>query len=191
MPIYRLYSLHLRSPRPLQHVVPLAEPPDGEPDIDLHLSESETMPACEDLPWTSLRTQTGPDWHWSLSTALEHRGIALRLHTLRQGNEAIVYFAPSAAEITVWWRTAEDNPQQIWGDLCGWVLGSVMAYAMCLRGLPVLHGSVVAIDGQAVGLLGTSGAGKSTLAAALVAAGGRLLADDHLVVRPSSRGCWA
>jgi serine kinase of HPr protein (carbohydrate metabolism regulator) len=46
----------------------------------------------------------------------------------------------------------------------------------------VLHASCVALSGAGVVLLGPSGCGKSDLALRLIDAGGRLVADDCLVV---------
>jgi hypothetical protein len=47
-----------------------------------------------------------------------------------------------------------------------------------------LHGSAVTLDGKAISFIGPKFYGKSTLATALTAAGGRLVGDDLLVVRP-------
>ena len=62
------------------------------------------------------------------------------------------------------------------------LLGGVLATLLHRRGLYVLHASAVAIDGRAAVLLGDKGAGKSTAAAALLAAGHRLLADDVVAI---------
>ncbi len=59
-----------------------------------------------------------------------------------------------------------------------YVLGRVFAVWLELQGVPVLHGSCFATEQGAIGLLADSGTGKTTLAAALVAAGYRLLTDD-------------
>jgi len=48
---------------------------------------------------------------------------------------------------------------------------------------PTLHGTVVALDGLGVLLIGPSGSGKSDLALRLVEAGWSLVADDRVVIR--------
>ena len=75
------------------------------------------------------------------------------------------------------------------------LLGPVLATLLHLRGLFVLHASAVTTrpsngsgkDGAIV-LLGHKGAGKSSTAAALVAAGHRLLADDIVALRDAPDG---
>jgi len=66
--------------------------------------------------------------------------------------------------------------------------GPVAAVRLRQRGYLVLHGSAVAIGGQAVVFCGASGWGKSTLAAALHRRGHRLLADDVAAIRVGARG---
>ncbi len=62
------------------------------------------------------------------------------------------------------------------------LLGSVFGALLLQRGLLVLHGSSVVVDGRAVAFLGGSGVGKSTLSAAMVRRGLPLLADDLCVI---------
>lgn len=62
------------------------------------------------------------------------------------------------------------------------LLGMVMGAVLYQRGILVLHGSAVAIDGRIAAIVGYSGRGKSTLAAALHARGHPLVADDLLAV---------
>ena len=70
--------------------------------------------------------------------------------------------------------------------------GHVQALLRHLRGELTLHGSVVAIRGEAVALVGDSGAGKSTLAAALCKRPGvALVADDTAAVSIDSHGSVA
>lgn len=68
------------------------------------------------------------------------------------------------------------------------LLGAVMAVLLHQRGFLVLHGSAVAITGQAAIFLGNKGAGKSTMAAALLALGHPLIADDVVAVDCTSDG---
>lgn len=58
------------------------------------------------------------------------------------------------------------------------VLGTGMALALHRRGLPVLHGTTVRVGDADLMVCGPSGTGKSTFTAALLRAGGVLVADD-------------
>ena len=62
------------------------------------------------------------------------------------------------------------------------LLGPVFALLLHLRGMLVLHASAIEVAGRGAIFLGDKGAGKSTTAAALVAAGHRLLIDDVLAL---------
>ncbi|WP_158914579.1 serine kinase [Caulobacter sp. S45] len=62
------------------------------------------------------------------------------------------------------------------------LIGPVLALLLHLRGLVVLHASAVGFGDQAVVFMGDKGAGKSTTAAALVAMGHRLIADDIVAI---------
>jgi hypothetical protein len=59
-----------------------------------------------------------------------------------------------------------------------YLLGSCMGAILMQRGIFPLHGSAVAINGKAYGIIGDSGAGKSTLASAFLQKGYQLLTDD-------------
>lgn len=62
------------------------------------------------------------------------------------------------------------------------ILGIVLATVLHAGGMLCLHGSGVVVGQQAIGFVAPKFHGKSTLAAALTAAGGRLLSDDVLPV---------
>ncbi|NDJ21576.1 hypothetical protein GS682_07975 [Nostoc sp. B(2019)] len=62
------------------------------------------------------------------------------------------------------------------------LLGAVLGMLLHQRQFLVLHGSAVAVDGNAVVFLGRSGQGKSTMAATLYGRGHKLMADDVAAV---------
>jgi hypothetical protein len=62
------------------------------------------------------------------------------------------------------------------------LFAQVLPLAATLRGLELLHGSAVDLDGRTVVFVAASGTGKTSLAAHLVAGGGSLLTDDVLAL---------
>jgi hypothetical protein len=58
-----------------------------------------------------------------------------------------------------------------------------MGVILMQRGIFPLHGSAIAINGEAYAFIGESGAGKSTLASAFIKQGFRLLSDDVLAIK--------
>lgn len=69
-----------------------------------------------------------------------------------------------------------------------YILGTCMGSLLLQNNIYALHGSVVAIDGKAYGIVGYCGAGKSTLARALVKRGYKLLSDDIIPVSFQTQG---
>jgi len=61
-------------------------------------------------------------------------------------------------------------------------LGPSLSFALINLGLEPLHSTTLAIDGEAVALMGDCGYGKSSLGASFVKAGHPLLTDDLLVL---------
>lgn len=51
-----------------------------------------------------------------------------------------------------------------------------------------LHGSAVAVGGQAVLIAGVAGSGKTTLALEMIALGAELIADDRVDIQPNEAG---
>jgi len=68
------------------------------------------------------------------------------------------------------------------------IFASIMGMICHQRCLLVLHASAVAFGNTAVAFTGPPGAGKSTIAAHCLAAGGRLVADDVLVLSFDEKG---
>ena len=62
------------------------------------------------------------------------------------------------------------------------LLGQIFAAVLHQRGLLVLHGSAIAIDGGVAVFLGPSGSGKSTAAAVLGKKGNSVVADDVVAI---------
>ena len=73
-------------------------------------------------------------------------------------------------------------------DIAAFLARSVVAALLQMRGVVTLHAAAVETRAGAVLLIGSSGAGKSTLAAALVARGHALLADDVTGLVPAADG---
>lgn len=76
------------------------------------------------------------------------------------------------------------DPVRLWTV----VLGVGASIVGLRRGQIPLHASSIALPGGCVAFAGQSGAGKSTLAAALVARGHALFADDLCLISPSVAG---
>nr|NLI50369.1 hypothetical protein [Propionibacterium sp.] len=76
----------------------------------------------------------------------------------------------------------DSDPHATPDEVDGLLLGSVTVALAWQRGLLVLHGAAVAIDGQAVLFVGPPGCGKSSLAVALVGLGHPLVTDDVCAV---------
>jgi hypothetical protein len=85
---------------------------------------------------------------------------------VRQGHEIVVDPAPGEDER--WVRNA--------------VMGPVMGILLYQRGWLTLHASSTAVDGMVVAFMADRGWGKSTMAAAMVARGHDLVADDITAV---------
>ena len=64
------------------------------------------------------------------------------------------------------------------GDVCAYLLGTMLGVLGHQRGTPPLHASVIDFSEGCIALVGEKGAGKSTLAASLARRGHRVIADD-------------
>ena len=67
------------------------------------------------------------------------------------------------------------------------LLGNIMCTLLHQRGLLTLHGSAIALNGNAVAFLGPSGSGKSSTIAALMRQGYTGIADDVVAIDPRDR----
>ncbi len=68
------------------------------------------------------------------------------------------------------------------GDVSAFISGTVMGALMHQRRMLPIHASTVVYNEKCLVFAGISGSGKSTLAAAVIKAGGSLVADDISVI---------
>jgi hypothetical protein len=68
-------------------------------------------------------------------------------------------------------------------NTAAFLLGPIFGFLLRLRGVICLHASAIAIDGQAIVLIGQPGAGKSTTAAAFTQQGYPALSEDVVALR--------
>ena len=112
------------------------------------------------LPATSVETVQGPIWQARPDAFLiEIEGVARYL--VADGKDILIEPLGSDAD-----------------DVAAFLLGAAFAPLLQQRGVVTLHAAAVAWQAGAVLLLGRAVVGKSSLAAALVARGHALLADD-------------
>jgi hypothetical protein len=153
--------------------------------------------ALPELPESARDERPAREWtlhqvdHLALSPDLiefEHRTVDGRLWC-RIGSGAGLLTLEFPDKLAVVVRTDERRADLAVADglaattLRHLVVDQLVPHLLRLDGDVVLHGSAVAVDGEALAFLGPSGAGKSTLAGGFVGTGAELLADDFLVVR--------
>jgi hypothetical protein len=174
MPFYIAFGLRLSANRPIPGLVSC--PSLARWDVDLWLGEaSGEEEADQHAPrhlsyvspdtdpqgnpvltlWKPCEGGDGADYHFVYAN-----GIAFRVDT------------PGSAVVATW-----PLPFTL-EDALTYLLGPILGFVLRLRGVTALHGSVVAIDGQAFALSGATGAGKSTTAAAFAGRGFPVLSDD-------------
>ncbi len=73
-------------------------------------------------------------------------------------------------------------------SLTAYLLGQVVSFSLLAFGVEPLHGTVVVVDGEAIGFLGDCGDGKSTLGAAFLRLGHPILTDDLVVLERQGPG---
>lgn len=156
MPTYRMYGLVAQSDWILPECLPV---PDSviSADVIIRLGpvpEKGINPASNDTYEQSIE---GEFW-------LNIEEVAR--YWIRHGHEIIIEPYPGADEESI--RV--------------FLLGSAIGALLFQRGLLLIHGNAIEVNGGCLVCVGDSGAGKSTLAAAFLQQGYRLLADDVVPV---------
>jgi hypothetical protein len=159
---YAAYGLAIDSDRPLPGATPAPPAPadltirftdDAEPPVD-----REARDTGEDLGWQSTTRRPGGDLEFRCASDGGTRAWTLGLSA--DGSRMEVRSTPGLA------------------DVLAYVVTRGLAASLVLRGVPLLHACAVEGAGGATLVVGASGMGKSTFAAAAVASGSALLADD-------------
>ena len=160
---YAVYGLMLQSNRPLAGFAPV----DGEaPRVTLDFAGA---------PIVDFDGEGEPFWNNGFET-LWHRDDGtwlLRYVDSRDGAFWTIDFDAAGTRLTIRW-----TKDSLLEDIPAVLQGPGLAAALHLRGVPMLHASVIAIDESAIALIGAPGAGKSTTAAAFVANGFASMSDD-------------
>jgi hypothetical protein len=163
---YRLHNLYIRSD------VSLDEPAVENQTADVEIRRGEPRTVSDEVPPGEVVVRLNlHDRVWYSAT---HDGGG---YTLRFPNLCDFALSEDCSSIT--WHPLEAVDEGFIGMM---LKGTVLSFALSLRGELLLHSSAVTIDGEAVAFAGLSGMGKSTAAALLCAGGAPLLADDALRV---------
>ncbi|MEO1672956.1 MAG: serine kinase [Cyanobacteria bacterium J06631_2] len=152
---YYAYGLEIQSEIEIPEFVPSVNT--AKCDIKITVDRTEKL--------SSYLSAEALEYPWALNITREKAIVYLKdlgLFSIKDGKTIVFIPAPQALEQAARF----------------YIVGTVMAILLYQRGFLVLHGSVIEIDGEAVIFLGNSGDGKSTTAAALHAAGYKLVNDD-------------
>jgi hypothetical protein len=121
------------------------------------------------------------EFFYSGTNSDENGEPTVRVARLGRGQYCGFFYADGAR-----FAVARDG-SEIWGDwpegytledASTYLVGPIIAYALRLRGATCLHASAIAVDNQAIALMGAPGAGKSTTAAAFAQLRVPVLSDD-------------
>ena len=133
----------------------------------------------EDIPewaravdWPALQPTPIPN-DASSAWAIHRDGVRLRV-----AEGCHFYVAADGRSISAEW-----TDEIAFADICGYLLGTVIGYALRRLGVLTLHASGVVVDGRVLAFVGESGAGKSTTAMAFASVGAAVLTDDVFAVR--------
>lgn len=164
---YAAYGLTVRSNRPLPGFAPAHERAPAVTAVTVDFAGAHDADRGDAAP--------PPFHHVGMETLWHRPGGAWRLRYVdpRDGAFWTIDLDAGGTRLVVRW-----SADSLLDDIPAILSGTGLAAALHLRGVPLLHAAVTAIDGGAVAVLGEPGAGKSTTAAALVARGFASMSDD-------------
>jgi hypothetical protein len=180
---HRIYNLRIAADRAIPGLVPLAEP-DAEFDLRVWLKSAPAFPPA---------APPQPDDFFYTSPALDDAGRPLLRVARFAGGAYFAFFYNDGARFAV-----DCHGREVWADwpdgyaledAATYLVGPVIGFVLRLKGLTPLHASAIAVEDQAVALVGMPGAGKSTTAAAFAYRGYAVLSDD-VVALEARENCF-
>ena len=176
--LYSVSGIHLQTAEPLAGLLP--EETSSPADVQVWHGEN---PAGLNRPSTQKEL-------WYVSSDLDDHGQPwLSIFSLEEGAYFLMVWRDGGEFLVdqrgtqVWARWSNQGTED---DRTSYLLGPVLSFVLCLRGVTCLHASAVSIGKQAVAFVGPRGSGKSTLAAEFAARGYPIVADDVVALRPSN-----
>lgn len=168
---YSAFGLWLNANRPVPGLTPSSHPTARASQVQIDLA----------TPWPgTIPEPVQPAWY--VSPYQDSYGTPL-LKVWQLDDGAYFHFAYSDNTIFIIDQAAT-HIRAIWPDTltlqdtATYLLGPGLGFVLRQRGRVCLHASAIAIDQQAIALLGPAGAGKSTTAAAFAELGYPVLSDD-------------
>lgn len=165
--LHRAYGLRIESNLVLPGLPVNSEP--ETPDVRIRLKQRPSIPRI-----------SRPDFFYVSSNLAEAEPV-LRVGRLADGEYSCffysdgVHFFVNRAGTEVWAHWPETSSLE---DVCTYLLGPVLAFALRRHGTVCLHASAVVVRDRAIALVGSGGAGKSTAAAAFARLGHGVVSDD-------------
>jgi hypothetical protein len=171
------YGLRILADRPIPGLVPSALP-HAEIDLRVHMGHPRGFFAPS--------PSSDAEIFYCGSHVDDHGQPSLRVAAISNG-EFIGFFYRDGARFAI-----HRSGGELWADwpegyciedAATYLVGPVLGFILRLKGVTPLHASSVAIDDQAIALVGAPGAGKSTTAATFARRGFPVLSDDVVPLR--------
>lgn len=174
MYFYKVYGLIVATDHYFEELHMLPHTP---PSIDLQVYFwTSPSPAIEWEPEPTFRSRQQYDDENGIPHQALYRSINQQHYKLVYRDTIAFTFDKHGSTIHVEAIDAEVKQ----GSFRAYFLGAGLGYALILRNVPLLHGSVVKINGGGIAFVGRSTAGKSTTAAYL-ARQGHVVTNDDIV----------
>jgi hypothetical protein len=169
-------GLIISADRRLPGFVAAAQP--QQPDVRIHLG---VPPHWHDASSASVYVADHLDGAGTPIVRVSRSPEGFHFH---YADQTCIWIQASGADVWCTWPESASLE-----DACTYLSGPILSLLLRIRGALALHASAVQIGSGAIGFVGSHGVGKSTLAAALGAAGCRVVTDDVLHLRAEG-GRW-